>query len=304
MVDFGGIKRLLITGATGFIGTALVQAAQAAGVQVTVLSRNPENAKKVLGPAVSVHRDAAEIADDAQFDAIVHLAGANVIAMPWSAGRKRVLMASRIQIAEQLLAFVARAKSPPKVWVQASAVGFYPTQSDQVLDESSAPGVGFASELCQAIEAKSLSSSAFGLRVVNFRIGVVLGKNGGVYPMMRLATRIGGGAKLASGKQFFAWVHVDDVVAMLAQASFDARLSGPVNAVAPHAATNREFAEIQAKQLHRSVFWRIPAFALRAVLGQRAPLLLEGAQIVPTKLLQIGFNFRHPKLAAALAEIG
>ncbi len=303
MIDFDGIKRLLITGATGFIGRALVQAAQAAGVQVTVLSRHPENAAKLLG-AVTAHRDAAEIADDVQFDAIVHLAGANVIARPWSTGRKRVLMASRIQIAEQLLAFLARAKTPPKAWVQASAVGFYPTQAAHVLDESAAAGTGFAAELCQAIEAKSFAAKAFGLRVVNLRIGVVLGKEGGVYPMMRLATLLGGGAKLASGKQFFAWVHVEDLVAMLAQSTFDARLSGAVNAVAPYAATNQEFAEIQAKQLHRPMLWRIPAFVLRPVLGQRAPLLLEGAQIAPTKLAQIGFSFRYPRLTAALAEIG
>ena len=303
MLDFGGIKRLLITGATGFIGRALVQAAQAAGVHITVLSRNPENAAKLLGK-VTVYRNAADIADDAQFDAIVHLAGANVIAWPWTLKRKRVLMASRIQIAEELLAFLARAKSPPKAWVQASAVGFYPTQSTQVLDEASAPGTGFAAELCQAIEAKALAAKAFGLRVVNLRFGVVLGKEGGVYPMMRLATLIGGGAKLAGGQQFFAWVHVQDVVAMLAQSTFDARLNGAVNAVAPQAATNQEFAEIQAKQLRRPLLWRIPAFALRPVLGLRAPLLLEGAQIAPNKLVQIGFSFRYPTLAAALAEIG
>ncbi len=303
MVDFGGIKQLLITGATGFIGSNLVQAALAAGVQVTVLSRNPENARKLLG-TVPVYRDATEIAHEVEFDAIVHLAGANVIAMPWTESRKRVLMESRLQIAEQLLAFLARAKSPPKVWVQASAVGFYPTKSAQDLDETAPAGSGFAAELCQAIEGKSLSASDFGLRVVNLRIGVVLGKSGGVYPMMRLATRVGGGAKLANGKQFFAWVHVQDVVAMLAQASFDARINGPVNAVAPHAVTNQEFAEIQAKQLHRSVLWRIPAFVLRLALGQRAPLLLEGAKITPTKLLEIDFNFRYPTLAAALAEIG
>ena len=303
MLDFGGIKRLLITGATGFIGRALVQAAQAAGVHTTVLSRNPENAAKLLGK-VTVYRNAADIADDVHFDAIVHLAGANVIARPWTLKRKRVLMASRIQIAEELLVFLARAKSPPKAWVQASAVGFYPTQSAQVLDEASASGTGFAAELCQAIEAKALAAKAFGLRVVNLRIGVVLGKDGGVYPMMRLATLIGGGAKLAGGQQFFAWVHVQDVVAMLAQSTFDVRLSGAVNAVAPHAATNQEFAEIQAKQLHRPLLWRIPAFVLRPVLGLRAPLLLEGAQIAPTKLLQIGFSFRYPTLAAALAEIG
>ncbi len=303
MLDFGGIKRLLISGATGFIGHALVQAAQAAGVQVTVLSRNPEKANELL-EAVSVYRNAAELADDAQFDAIVHLAGANVIARPWSAARKRVLTASRIEIAEQLLAFLARAKYPPKAWVQASAVGFYPTQSAQILDEAAAAGTGFAAELCQVIEAKAIEAKAYGLRVVNLRIGVVLGKGGGVYPLMRLATLIGGGAKLASGKQFFAWVHLRDVVGMLVQSCFDARLSGAVNAVAPHAVTNQEFSEIQAKQLHRRMLWRIPAFALRPVLGLRAPLLLEGAQIAPTKLLQIGFSFRYPTLAAALAEIG
>lgn len=303
MLDFGGIKRLLITGATGFIGRALVNAAQTAGVHVSVLSRNPEKARKNLG-AVSVYRSADEISDDAQFDAVVHLAGANVIAWPWTAARKRELMASRIDIAEQLLGFLARAKNPPKAWIQASAVGFYPTSSAQILDETSAAGDGFAAELCQAIEAKANAAGAFGLRVVNLRIGVVLGKGGGVYPMMRLATQIGGGAVLASGKQFFAWVHLNDVVAILARASFDVRFEGAINAVAPQAVTNQEFSAIQAKQLRRPCFWRIPAFALRPVLGQRAPLLLAGAEIRPAKLINIGFDFRYPNLAAALAEIG
>ena len=302
MDDFGGIQRLLITGATGFIGRALVTAAQAAGVQVTVLSRQPQHALKVLG-AIDAYQSADEIPDDAQFDAIVHLAGANVMAWPWSAARKRVLMGSRIGSAEQLLAFVARAKSPPKAWVQASAVGFYPTKSKQVLDETALPGIGFAAELCQAVEAKALASAAFGLRVVNLRLGVVLGKGGGVYPLMRLATLFGGGAVVASGHQYFAWIHLDDVVRMLARASFDAQMHGAVNAVAPNTLTNQEFAETQAKQLHRPMLWRIPAFVLRPVLGRRAPLLLEGAEIAPKKLLQMGFSFRYPTLAAALADI-
>ena len=302
MYDFGGIQRLLIAGATGFIGRALVTAAQAAAVDVTVLTRQPQHALKVLG-AVKVYRSADEIPDDAKFDAIVHLAGANVMARPWSAARKRVLMGSRIGIAEQLLAFLARAKSPPKAWVQASAVGFYPTNSKHVLDETALPGVGFAADLCQAVEAKALAGASFGLRVVNLRLGVVLGKGGGVYPLMRLATLFGGGAVVASGHQYFAWIHLDDVVQILARASFDAQMHGAVNAVAPNTLTNQEFAETQAKQLHRPMLWRIPAFVLRPVLGQRAPLLLEGAEIAPKKLLQMGFSFRYPTLAAALADI-
>ncbi len=303
MHDFGGLQRLLITGATGFIGQELVKAAHEAGVQVTVLSRNPAHARKILGN-VTAHESADTLADDAQFDAIVHLAGANVLAWPWTAARKRVLMDSRLGIAEQLLAFVARAKTPPSAWVQASAVGFYPTQSAQLLDESAAAGTGFAAELCQAIEAISGKAEPFGLRVVNLRIGVVLGKGGGAYPMMRLAAFVGGGAVLASGAQHFAWVHLDDVVAMLVRAGFDGDLHGAVNAVAPHAPTNQEFTATLAKQLHRPMLWRIPAFALRPVLGQRAPLLLQGAEIVPAKLLDMDFAFRFPTLAAALADIG
>ena len=303
MLDFGGIERLLITGATGFIGRALVKAAQSAGVQVTVLSRNPERARKLLG-AVTTHSSAAEIADDALFDAIVHLAGANVMAWPWTAKRKQVLMASRISGAEQLLSFLARAKYSPKAWIQASAVGFYPTQSTTVLTEAAAPGEGFAAELCQAIEAKAASANAFGLRVVNLRIGVVLGKGGGVYPLMRLATLLGGGAVVASGKQHFAWVHLLDVVAIIARASYATDWVGAINAVAPHAPTNQEFSATLAKQLRRPVWLRIPGLALRPMLGERAPLLLEGAEITPGKLLQKGFAFRYPNLAAALADIG
>jgi uncharacterized protein len=303
MHDFGEVKQLLITGATGFIGRTLVRAAQASGVQVAVLSRDPEQARKILG-AVTAHQSADELSANAQFDAIVHLAGANVIAWPWSAARKNVLMSSRIRIAEQLLSFVARAKKPPKTWVQASAVGYYSTQAPSAIDESAEVGTGFAAELCQAIEAKAMAAAQFGLRVVNLRIGVVLGKGGGVYPMMRAATFIGGGAVLAGGAQHFAWVHLDDVVAMLARAGFDTNWRGAVNAVAPDAPTNKQFAETLAKQLHRPMLWRIPAFALRPVLGQRAPLLLAGAKIKPTKLLALDYKFRFPTLASALAEIG
>jgi uncharacterized protein len=297
-VNFGSTRHLLISGATGFIGSNLVRAAFAAGVEPIVISRNPQAARAKLKVGLAF-ASADALPDTFTVDAIVHLAGANVMAMPWTAARKRVLKASRIEIAESLLRFVARATKPPGAWVQASAVGIYPTRASQPLTELSSAASGFAAELCQAIEATAARASTHQLRVAQLRFGLVLGRDGGVCPLMRLGTKIGGGAVVGSGAQRVAWIHVNDVVQLIARASFDTHLHGAINAVAPSSPSYREFASALSKASHRPLLWRL----MRPILGERAPLLLEGAQIEPALLARQNFAFAYPDLASAFAEI-
>jgi uncharacterized protein len=297
------IKRVLIAGGSGFIGSVLTRALLAQNIEVTVISRNPRRTQTQFAQKVRVVASADALDANAQFDAIVHLAGANVFALPWFAARKRTLQRSRLGIADALLEFVRRAQQPPKIWLQASAVGIYPTLSRAALDEQSPPGVGFAAALCQEIEARVASAQALGLRGVALRFGLVLGRSGGVFPAMRLGTQLGGGAVMGSGEQFVAWVHVTDAVHVIASALSDARYSGPINVVAPDAPRYREFATALAQASRRPMLWRVPSLLMKIALGERAPLLLEGAEILPKQLAAMGFDFRFPTLQEAFADL-
>jgi uncharacterized protein len=313
-LDFGTIKRLLISGATGFIGAQLTRAALAAGCSVTVISRQPEKAVKLFGHAVQAVASCDALNDGDQFDAIVHLAGANVFALPWFRGRKNTLLRSRLELADALLAFVQRAKTPPAVWLSASAVGFYPipggaapadaaTTTQTVFTETADAGTGFAAELCQAVEARVAQAASYGVRAAALRFGLVLGRTGGVFPQILLATRFGGGAVVGRGTQRVAWVHIDDAVGTIAFALADARCAGPINVVAPQSPTYRSFIEEIARAAHRPTPWRVPALVLKLALGERAPLLLEGAQISPAKLAELNFGFQFPELKSAALQL-
>jgi uncharacterized protein len=297
------IRRVLIAGGSGFIGSALTHALLAQNIDVTIISRNPHGTEAKFAQKVRAVASADELTTSSQFDAIVHLAGANVFALPWFAGRKQTLLRSRLAIADALLAFVSRAQQPPKIWLQASAVGIYPTIAPTAQDEQCVAGAGFAAQLCQAIEARVASAEALGLRAVALRFGLVLGRSGGVFPAMRLGTQLGGGAVLGSGEQFVAWVHLTDALGVMANALSDARYRGAINVVAPNAPRYRQFATALAQANKRPMLWRMPAAVMKIALGERAPMLLEGAEIVPKRLTTLGFDFRFPSLQAAFADL-
>jgi len=291
--------RVLIAGATGFIGSALVKALQTQGYSVVALSRNPAKAKAKLN--IESISQASELSSPV--DAVINLSGANVFAMPWSASRKKLLLESRVGITETLLAQLKQTAAPPKVWIQASAVGFYPTKASQPIDELSAPGQGFAAQLCQAVEQSSAHAEALGMRVVNLRFGLVLGKSGGVFPMMKLGTQLTGGSVLGSGLQRVAWIHLDDVIKLIQSALEQPSWKGAINAVAPQSPSYLEFATALSHATHRPRWLRIPEFVLKIALGERAPLLLEGAQIEPRAALNKGFKFAFPNLTVAMADL-
>jgi uncharacterized protein len=307
--EFGQYRRMLLVGATGFLGSELLTAlARDTQCKVAVLSRDPERARAQFNRRGIALDAAFTLADlpkhSAQdFDAIVHLAGANILALPWTRSRKRTLEQSRIGIAQALQGWLAASKARPALYIQASAVGIYPTQSASALDEQSPAGQGYAAELCSAIEAQIQEIAALGIRSVALRIGVVLGRNALVFRGMKLGTQLGGGATLGHGEQYFPWVHVDDVIGAIAHCMRTRTVTGPINVVAPEATSNARYTAALAKALRRPNWLRVPAWILRAALGERSALLLEGAAIVPNQLQRSGYVFCHPKLDPALSNL-
>ena len=301
------LAAVLVTGATGFVGSALVEQLRRDGQRVIVLARDLAQARATFGPGVWVVDHLAAIPSETPIDAVVNLAGARVLGLPWTAARRRELLASRVGVTAAVVDLMRRLEQPPRVLVSASAVGFYGASPDAAfdpLDESSPPRPGqFQSDLCAAIEHEARRAEALGVRVVRLRLGVVLGRGDGAYPMLALSSRFGLGAVLGSGRQPAPWIHLDDAVALIRFALADASLAGPVNAVAPGTRSQADFARAMAASFGRRVWMRLPGAPLRWALGEMAELLLEGQNVLPKAALAAGFQFRHPTLDGAFASL-
>ena len=298
---------VLVTGATGFVGRALVAQMRRDGVRVIALSRDLAQARATFGAGVWVVDRLDAISAETRIAAVVNLAGARVLGLPWTAARRRALLASRVDVTAEVVALMRRLAQPPRVLVSASAVGFYgasPNASFEALDEGAAPRPGqFQSDLCAAIEHEARRAEALGVRVVRLRFGVVLGRGDGAYPMLALSARLGLGAILGSGRQPAPWIHLDDAVGLVRFALADGALAGPVNAVAPHTPTQAEFARALAASFGRRTWLRVPRAPMRLALGEMAELLLEGQNAVPAAALAAGYRFRQPTLAGAFAAL-
>lgn len=296
---------VLVTGATGFVGQALVAELLREGRRVIALSRDLRQARGLFGPGVWVIDALDAIPSETRIDAIVHLAGARVLGMPWTAARRRQLLGSRVGIGQRLVALMRRLEQRPRVLVSASAVGFYGAVNDgRPCAEDSPPRPGeFQSDLCAAIEHEARRAEALGVRVVRLRFGVVLGREDGAYPMQALAARLGLGAVLGNGRQPAPWLHRDDAVGLVRFALEQGELSGPVNAVAPDTPRQADFARALAASFGRRARLRAPAWPLRLLGGEMSTLLLDGQNAVPAAALAAGYRFRHPTLQAALADL-
>ena len=299
---------VLVTGATGFVGRALVADLLRDGRRVIAWSRDARPARALLGPAVWVVESLDAIPPETRIDAIVNLAGARVLGQPWTAARRRTLLDSRVGTTAALVAFMRRLQQAPRVLASASAVGYYGASPAgapfEPCDESSPPRPGqFQSDLCVAIEHEARRAEALGVRVVRLRFGVVLGQGGGAYPMQALAARLGLGSVLGNGRQAAPWVHLDDAVGLIRHALAHPRLSGAMNVVAPDIPPQARFARSMAASFGRHVHLRLPAAPLRWAAGEMSTLLLDGQNALPGVARGTGYRYRHPTLDGAMAAL-
>ena len=291
--------RVLITGASGYIGTALSEALVKRGDEVIAWVHR--NAVSTAG--VKSVRNLSEI--DAPVDAVVNLAGAPIADARWSEARKVLLLSSRLQPTNALVEWMGRQEQPPSTLISGSAIGFYGacTADAEVAEESEPRCSDFSAKLCQQWEAAALKAEALGTRVCLIRTGIVLGK-GGALAKMRLPFLLGGGGPIGSGQQWMPWIHLDDEVRAILHLLDTSDLSGAFNLTAPQPATNREFVKAYAASLKRPAIFPMPEFAVKLMLGSEASVLLtEGLRVVPARLQESGFQFSYPALAGALAAV-
>jgi uncharacterized protein (TIGR01777 family) len=298
-------KRVLVTGATGFIGRKLVRRLVARGDHAIVLARNAAKAADLFGPHAEIVTDLTALSAAMRVDAIVNLAGESIAGGLWTKRRRRLLLASRLGVTEALLALVARLAVKPATWINGSAVGYYGARDcDDALHEKSAPGGGFQAELCRRWEQTAARAAELGVKVTALRIGVVLGGDGGALPALARPVRLFAGTGLGTGRQWFSWIHVDDLVEAVLFVLDQETLAGPLNATAPEPVRHGELMATMAAQLHRPLWpMRIPAGTLRWMLGELAELFVDGQRVTPERLLALKFEFRYPTIDSALEQL-
>lgn len=299
---------MVITGGTGLIGRALALDLARDGHAVVVLSRNPA-AAGFASPSITVSawdgcslRGWCACLEDV--DAVVHLAGENIAAGRWSAARKRRLAESRIVSGQTLVAALAQTIHKPRVFIQASAIGYYPyTTQGERYAENTPPGESFLARLAVQWEASTAPVEQWGVRRVVIRTGIVLSPAGGALPRMILPFAWHVGGRVGDGRQWLAWIHIADEVSAIRFLLEHAEAEGPFNLCAPAPVRNHEFAQILGRVMRRPAYIPTPAFTLRLVLGEMAEMLLKGQRAVPMRLLELGFTFQFPHLEAALADL-
>lgn len=294
--------QFLLTGGTGFIGRNLCRSLQAAGHQLTVLSRRPEGAQRVLGPQVKIITSLAELDADMQIDCIVNLAGEPIMGLPWTQARRASIVQSRIGLTQELVQLIARLQHKPATLINGSAIGYYGIDAGP-RTETDPPSLLFQSQLCAQWEQAAMQAELHGVRVVCVRTGLVLDAERGALPELALPVKLGAGFVLGSGQQWVSWIHLHDMLALLLFLIDHTDIRGPVNATAPNPVTHRQFMQTLAQVLHRPLLLRIPAFVLRGLLGEMAQLLVDGQQVLPAKAAAQGFTFSFPLLEPALQSL-
>lgn len=306
---------ILITGATGLIGKVLSARLQDEGHQVRILSRRGGGAGEIGQPGTygerqglqswrwDPERECPPAGALEGVEAVVHLAGEPVASGRWTPELKQRIRDSRIIGTRKLVEGLKLMSVPPAVLVGASAVGYFGDRGDEVLDETAPAGKGYLSEVCQEWEAEYLPAEQAGVRVAMIRIGVVLSREGGALEKMLLPFRLGLGGRLGSGRQWFPWIHIDDLVGLIHSAIFNAEIRGPLNGAAPGSVTNEGFTRSLAAALDRPVFLPVPAAAIRILVGEMAAVLLASQRVVPAAALAAGYHFKFPDVQEALHDI-
>jgi len=296
-------RHILVTGGTGFVGSRLVAALVAADHDVTVMTRDPAKAAKLPTP-LRIVTDLAQIDAQAPVDAVVNLAGEPIANGLWTKAKRRRIIASRVGTTRRLVDWIGEREQKPGVLINASAVGWYGLRGDEALSESDTARVCFTQEVCVRWEQEARKAEHLGLRVVRLRIGLVLGREGGLLANMLMPFEFGLGGRLGNGRQWMSWIMRDDLVRLILHALDNDTLAGAVNATAPSPLRNAEFTQSLGHALRRPAFFALPAWLLRLLAGDFArELLLGGQRVLPVKAEADGFSFRYPTLQGALNEV-
>jgi uncharacterized protein len=288
--------KILITGASGFIGRHLVQNLASNGHELVLFSHytSPPSGHPTihsLDELSGTHED---------FDAVINLAGAPIMGRPWTSARKDVLWKSRVSFTQALVASLGQMKKPPGIFLSGSAIGIYGDHAAERLDESSATGGGFGHTLCAAWESAALDARHFGARTALLRTGLVIGSGGGFLEPMARSFRLGLGGPIGDGQQWMSWIHIDDHIRLMRHLLDQNHAEGIYNLTAPQPVTNAVFTETLAQVLRRPAFLRMPAKFLKILLGEMAGLLLESQRVIPERAIKEGFSFSYSELEPAL----
>lgn len=294
--------KILISGASGLIGSALKTALSARGDRVLSLTRrNARNNSEITWDPSSDTLDPSPLTN---IDGIIHLAGENIASRRWTTAQKARIRDSRVQGTTLLAQTLASISPPPKVFISASAIGYYGNRDDEILTEASQPGEGFLPDVSIAWENAAKSATEAGIRTVHPRIGLVLSPEGGALGKMLLPFKLGLGGIIGSGNQYMSWITLDDLVSLFLFAIDDESISGAINAVSPTPVTNREFTKTLGRALSRPTIFPLPAFAAKLALGEMADaLLLASTRVISSRLENTNFSFAHPHLEPALRHL-
>lgn len=301
--------KVLVTGATGFVGKKLVSKLLAHNHEVIVLTRNPLNAKQVLGDQVQAiqwddyHR-VLDLSEYGHIDGVINLIGENIASKRWSNEQKKIIYNSRIDPTKNVFDMLKKSNMRPKVFVSTSATGFYGHRDGNVqIDENSLPGSDFLSNVCVAWEKAALENKEHVDRLAILRVGIVLGKNGGAMEKMLPVFKLGLGGKLGSGKQYMSWIHIDDLVNMYVELLENDKLSGIFNGVSNYSLSNEEFTKTLGKVLRKKTLFTVPSLALELAMGEMSSVVLYGANVIPARFNAERFHYRYPTLEIALKDV-
>lgn len=295
--------KILITGGTGFIGRTLCHRLLDPGHELIVLSRRPDQVTKLCGESVTALSNLEDLSSEEIFNAIINLSGEGIADRLWTKKRKQKLLDSRINITEQLIAYVARARQKPSVMISGSAVGYYGSNSKSESDETTDNPDDFAQQLCKQWEAAAEPVREHAVRLCILRTGLVIGNDGGFVKRMLLPFKLGLGGRLGDGKQWMSWIHKDDLIAIIELLLTSSDLEGNFNATAPEPVTNADFSLCLAKNLKRPAIFPVPAIVLKLLLGEMSQLLLGGQKVIPERLTEQNFHFQFESLDSALKAI-
>lgn len=292
---------VLITGGTGFIGSALCARLLEGKHDITVLSRHPEAIKAPLKGI----RELEQLKDDVVFDSVINLAGEPIADKRWSEQQKQRILNSRLGTTEKLISYFKTIEHKPKVFISGSAIGYYGLgETNDSLDESATGDESFSSQLCQQWESAALQAQALGIRTCLLRTGIVLGKGGGALSKMLPPFKMGLGGTMGTGKHWMPWIHLDDLIGIILHCIHHDTLNGAINGTSPHPVSNQMFTKTLGKALHRPTLLPMPAFVIKLLMGQMGEeLLLSGKKILPVKALNTGYNFKYLKLEDALLRV-